>query len=93
MTRWRIIAFGVLLAVAVAGILWLMSRPAVLPLADSKQDTMADMPGMESKKGEASGVRREGLGAKEETGPLTPHASRPKPAWSRFRSTGCKRLG
>ena len=93
MTRWRSVSMGVLLVAALVVVLWLMSRPAVLPPADSKQNDMADMPGMESKGGEGSGVRREGLGAKEETGPLTPHASRPKRAWSRFRSTGCKRSG
>jgi Cu(I)/Ag(I) efflux system membrane fusion protein len=76
MTLWRSIGMGVFLVAALVVVLWLMSRPAVLPPADSRQDGMADMPGMESKGGEASGVRREGLGAKEETGPLTPHASR-----------------
>ena len=76
MTRWRSIGMGVLLVAALVVVLWLMSRPAVLPPADSRQDDMADMLGMESKGGEESGVRREGLGGKEETGTLTPDASR-----------------
>lgn len=93
MTRQRFIGMAAVLIIVAAALVWLMSQPAVLPPADSKQDDMADMLGMESKGGEESGVRGEGLGAKEETGPLTPDASRPKRAWSRFRSTGCKRSG
>lgn len=46
MTRWRIAAIGALIVAAGAVVLWLMSRPATLPPADSGQGTMADMPGM-----------------------------------------------
>lgn len=46
MTRWRILALGALLTAAVAAGLWLMPRPAVLPAADSKQNSMTAMPGM-----------------------------------------------
>lgn len=46
MTRWRLAAIGALIVVTGAAVLWLMSRPATLPPADSGQDTMADMAGM-----------------------------------------------
>ncbi|MGH7165563.1 MAG: efflux RND transporter periplasmic adaptor subunit [Nitrospiraceae bacterium] len=55
MTRWRILALGVLLTAAVAGGLWLMPRPAPLPAGDSKQDSMAAMPGMEQTREELAG--------------------------------------
>lgn len=47
MTRQRIVGMTAVFAIAVAAFAWLMSRPAVLPPADSKQDQMMDMPGME----------------------------------------------
>lgn len=47
MTLQRAIGAAVLSAVALAVVLWLASRPAVLPPAGSEQETMADMPGME----------------------------------------------
>lgn len=48
MTWWRSLSIGVVLLAAGAAVMWLMSRPVVLPLADSQQDDMAgmDMPGM-----------------------------------------------
>ena len=48
MTRQRLISMAVVLILA-AAVVWLMSLPAVLPPADSRQDDMADMPGMEKK--------------------------------------------
>mgnify|MGYP001587796395 CR=1 FL=1 len=68
MTLWRSIGMGVLLVAALVAVLWLMSRPVVLPPADSRQDGMADMPGMESKGGEESGVRREGFRPRRTSG-------------------------
>ena len=49
MTLWRSIGMGMLLVAALVVVLWLMSRPVVLPPADSRQDDMAgmDMPGMD----------------------------------------------
>ena len=47
MTRQRIIGTAVVLTIVGAALVWLMSLPAVLPLADSRQDQMMDMPGME----------------------------------------------
>jgi Cu(I)/Ag(I) efflux system membrane fusion protein len=46
MTRQRVIGMAAVLILAVAAFVWLMSRPAVLPPADSKQDQMMDMPEM-----------------------------------------------
>ena len=45
MTRQRLIGMATVLIFA-AAIVWLMSLPAVLPAADSRQDDMADMPEM-----------------------------------------------
>ncbi len=60
MTRQRVIGMTVVLILAAAGV-WLMARPIVLPPADSRQDEMADMPGMEKKPvGERRGVGGEG---------------------------------
>lgn len=53
MTRQRLIGLAAVLVLASAAVVWLMSRPVVLPPADSKQDQMMDMPGMEK-----SGVRK-----------------------------------
>lgn len=47
MTRPRLISMAAGLIVAGAAVVWLMSRPVVLPPADSQQDQMMDMPGME----------------------------------------------
>jgi len=47
MTRQRVIGIAAVLIIATAAFVWLISRPVVLPPADSKQDHMADMPGME----------------------------------------------
>jgi Cu(I)/Ag(I) efflux system membrane fusion protein len=48
MTRERVIGMTAVLIITAAAILWLMmSRPVILPPADSKQEQMADMPGME----------------------------------------------
>ncbi|HEV2173661.1 MAG TPA: efflux RND transporter periplasmic adaptor subunit, partial [Nitrospira sp.] len=48
MTWWRSLGIGVVLLTAGAVVMWVMSRPAVLTPADSRQDDMAgmDMPGM-----------------------------------------------
>lgn len=50
MTHQRVIGVTVVLTLAAAGV-WLMARPVVLPLADSKQDQMMAMPGMEKSGG------------------------------------------
>jgi membrane fusion protein, copper/silver efflux system len=42
----RTVVAAVILAVVLAVVLWLASRSAVLPPADSEQGTMSDMPGM-----------------------------------------------
>lgn len=49
MTPHRTVVAAVLLAVVLAVVLWLASRPAILPPAGSEQETMADMPGMENR--------------------------------------------
>ena len=50
MTRQRVIGMAAILIITAAAILWLMmSRPVMLPPADSKQERMADMPGMVKK--------------------------------------------
>jgi len=60
MTRQRFIGMAAGLTLA-AAVVWLMSQPAVLPPADSKQDDMADMPGMGKKPvGEGREVRGKG---------------------------------
>ncbi len=60
MTRQRFIGIGAGL-ILVAAVVWLMSQPAMLPAADSKQDGMADMPGMEKKPvGEVREARSKG---------------------------------
>lgn len=52
MTRQRVIGMVAVLILTAAAILWLMlSRTVMLPSADSKQEQMADMPGM-GKKGD-----------------------------------------
>jgi Cu(I)/Ag(I) efflux system membrane fusion protein len=61
MTRQRVIGMITVFIVAGAAIVWLMSRPVTLPPADSKQDMMMDMPGMEKKPmGEPRGPKDEG---------------------------------
>ena len=48
MTRQRLIGIAALLILAAVAVVWLTSRPLILPPADSRQDDMAgmDMPGM-----------------------------------------------
>ncbi|HSB45629.1 MAG TPA: efflux RND transporter periplasmic adaptor subunit [Nitrospira sp.] len=48
MTRQRLIGMAALLILAAVAVVWLTSRPLMLPPADSRQDDMAgmDMPGM-----------------------------------------------
>ena len=48
MTRQRLISMAALLILAAVAVVWLTSRPLMLPPADSRQDDMAgmDMPGM-----------------------------------------------
>lgn len=48
MSRQRLISMAAVLILA-AAVVWLMSQPAMLPPANSKQDDMADMPGMGKK--------------------------------------------
>ncbi|HEY6973222.1 MAG TPA: efflux RND transporter periplasmic adaptor subunit [Nitrospiraceae bacterium] len=47
MTRQRFIGIAAVFIIAAAAFVWLVSRPVVLPPADSKEDLMMDMPGME----------------------------------------------
>lgn len=51
MNRRSLIGISVLLVLVVVGLAWVMSRPAIFPPAESKQDEMAgmDMPGMGKK--------------------------------------------
>ena len=67
MTRRHLIGMAAVLILA-AAVLWLMSRPAILPPVDSRQDDMADMPGMER---ETSGVKREASPPPPDASPLT----------------------
>lgn len=60
MKRGTLIVIALLVLFGVGVALWLAYRTAILSFADSMQETMADMPGMQK--------TREGLGAK----PLTP---------------------
>lgn len=46
MTRQRLIGLATLFVLA-AGVVWFMARPTLLPPAESDQDQMIDMPGME----------------------------------------------
>ena len=46
MNRWGILGLGAGLIVAAAALFWLVWRPAVFSPADSQQEQMADMPGM-----------------------------------------------
>lgn len=66
MTRQAFIGIAVVFILAAATVVWLMSRPVVLPPADSKQDQMMDMPGMEKK---TMGERREATGERQEAAP------------------------
>lgn len=61
MTRRTVISLAFLVAVGAVAALWLANRQAVLPPADSRQDTMADMPGMpmSDRKGEGQEARGE----------------------------------
>ncbi len=66
MTRRTLVSAALLSAVGLAAAFWWMSRPAVLPPADSAPDAMPGMPGMQ-KTHEESGARREGKsGASED---------------------------
>ena len=58
MTRQRFIGIAAVFLIATAAFVWLVSRPVVLPPADSKQDQMMDMPGMEQ-----SGLGKKGAKA------------------------------
>lgn len=66
MTRQRFIGMAAVLILAAALVVWLMSKPVVLPPADSRQDDMAgmDMPGMGE---EPMGERREARGEGQES--------------------------
>ncbi len=77
MSRRNLIRMGPLLILAVVSLAWLLSRPAILLPAESKQSEMAgmEMPGREQSR-EKLGVRSEKkVGAK----PLTPETSRLTP--------------
>jgi Cu(I)/Ag(I) efflux system membrane fusion protein len=47
MTRWTFLSAVGLSIVGVVVVVWLADRPTVFPTADSKEDPMADMPGMD----------------------------------------------
>ena len=47
MTRWTFLSALGLSIVGVVVVVWLAGRPTVFPTADSKEDPMADMPGMD----------------------------------------------
>ncbi len=49
MTRRTLLSLVVVVAIGLGVAIWLVSRPAVLPPADSMPDTVSDMPGMEKK--------------------------------------------
>ncbi len=51
MIRRTMVSLALFVVIGLAVALWLVSRPAVLPPADSRQDSMAGMPGMESHPG------------------------------------------
>lgn len=51
MIRRTMVSLALFVVISLAVALWLVSRPAVLPPADSRQDSMAGMPGMESHPG------------------------------------------
>jgi Cu(I)/Ag(I) efflux system membrane fusion protein len=68
MMRRRLIGFGVLLAGLVGAAVWLVSRPTVLPPADSGQEQMPDMPGMSMpEEGSGAGHGARGAGAEPES--------------------------
>ncbi len=46
MSRWRIVGIGAGLIAAGAALFWMVSRSAIFLPADSRQDSVADMPGM-----------------------------------------------
>lgn len=72
MTRRRLIGMATVLIAGSVTLAWLMSRPAVLPPADSRQGDMADMPSMESQGGEASEtLTPDALRLTTETGTIT----------------------
>lgn len=80
MSRRGHIGRGSLLILAVVGLAWLTSHPAMLLPAESKQSEMAgmEMPGMEQSR-EGLGVRSEGKETRQGAKPLTPDASRLTP--------------
>jgi membrane fusion protein, copper/silver efflux system len=71
MTRRRVIGMIVALIFAAAAAIWLMSRPVVLPPADSEQNQMKGMPGMEKAGAENKDAKFLTPAAKVEDGDLS----------------------
>lgn len=61
MTRWTFLSAVGLSIVGVVVVVWLADRPTVFPTADSKEDPMADMPGMDMR-GKSGPPGKKGLG-------------------------------
>lgn len=61
MTRWTFLSALGLSIVGVVVVVWLAGRPTVFPTADSKEDPMADMPGMDMR-GKSGPPGKKGLG-------------------------------
>ncbi len=80
MSRRGFIGAGLLFVFMAVGFTWLMSRQAILSLAEPGQREMAgmEMPGMEQSR-EGSGVRNDKGKTGQEAKPLTPDASRLTP--------------
>ena len=61
MTRWTFLSAVGVSIVGVVMVVWLADRPTVFPTADSKEDPMADMPGMDMR-GKSGPPGKKGLG-------------------------------
>ncbi len=71
MTRGAVISLAFLVAIGAVAALWLTSQRVVLPPADSRQDTMADMPGMNMPREEATPVMPDAASLTPEAGTVT----------------------
>jgi membrane fusion protein, copper/silver efflux system len=71
MTRRRVIGISVTLIFAAAAAIWLMSRPVVLPPADSEQNQMKGIPGMEKSGAENKDAKIPTPAAKVDGGDLS----------------------
>ncbi len=83
MTRGAVISLAFLVTLGAVTVLWLTSRRAVLPPADSRQDTMVDMPGMNMPREEATPLM-------PDAAPLTPEAGTVTIAPDRLQTIGVK---